>query len=765
MRLIEGASDIRNILVTLGARHAGAIANINLNPLTQRIAYHPRQPTPETPQEASPPFRTMPVPISIDGVTGDRVTRIDGLPTPHDGYPITIFTPKEAELTPAQHEVYKEIGKLIGGEYANINPQELREKIRARIGPGLLFLFQRAGWGHAHASFAIMQQMLRHVRLPVIGAAMDGVAERVDPLSVLPAKLKEAAHAAVQRGADVRMAVHDTLREHGVAGDIGARLMAETMAAMFQWGGLGKSSDADGDVYHAELVLWQLMQFPDVYAKILQGFTHLNHVIYNTPVASSLKQALDGLGAQYGYASLPSPAIFLPHVLSHILDRGYGRELWIAIDKITQACHDLRINPPNLLEFVGGKDQTILAPDPVTKAILAQFFGRPDNVFDVGDHFGPIETEHVLDKWQDTTHDRRILAATGGNGTNIPELCEVVRNFREYKEKKNDDNPYTCFVFVGDHIEKDNQVQDLVAEVKNGGEGTYVELIYRPGDDLEAFWQGVIETQHKGKVVLVGCEDLFSVAAIKARLQEYAHAEIGKTGEAQVLNPHKGTVTVALKPAPPNEQVNGMHALLCGGAIALAPEWAEYAIRYCEQLYKDIPDKEDRNQKILERVRSIPGLEHLIVVSAKNGQPRVAPLREPNVFDMFDRYFGDTQERRESGTNRMLQIAMEGFVNMQNATLPTMALMIARVLGVDPAQITEEMQVRIEEYHLTKQDEKRQLVQETFGGKIDVDTFRDRFEEEIPVLESAISIPDIGIVIRAIINVVMATRERVGRGD
>lgn len=137
------------------------------------------------------------------------------------------------------------------------------------------------------------------------------------------------------------------------------------------------------------------------------------------------------------------------------------------------------------------------------------------------------------------------------------------------------------------------------------------------------------------------------VSITKLWLQQIANIEAVKPGEAHVINPHVATATYLLTPSPPNEPLNGIAALLKGGSIARSQKWRDYLKAYFKQL--DYPD-----EKIDQIVQNIPGLK---------------PQKE-NIFEALDDLWDTVKQQ-----------AMKGFVEMDNATVPLLAMELAPILG------------------------------------------------------------------------------------
>ena len=599
--------------------------------------------------------------------------------TPDSPLPAVRIEGMEQTSPELQSMVLSQIGGILGIEIDEPTFAAIKDK----VGTGVSSLFTCAGWGHSYEAYMMALGFIQS-DIPVVYGQADGIVEEIDEKAYGPYAQKIEAHKAVQIGEEV----YKFLKDQGLADGVAMQTKAHILSVFFGLEDLADGSvDANG-VAAVNVPLEGLLPYRLIYRQLLKGIQQLNYRLSDKAIGKVIGQFMKELGVSNGYSANPPVVQGLNKkrnnidvVASHV-DVGYPRG------------PDGRFNPGPSVEFVSvSRDQLTVVPDQVTAGIVNDYYGHKKTMW-VGDNVGPIDIENHLGKWADTSRKRKILLSTSGHGANADELSKMVDQYLEY-QSAHPDSPYTCVVFVGDHLTKGNnaKINDLIEKVRVAG-----------GQEFQASWRENIEEFEsnvraaKG-LVLVGTEDMIQTARVKNMLQNEVHVEAVKSGESHTMNPHHATATYLLKPAPPNEPFNGIYALTRGGSFARHPIWRDYLHNY----YKN---QGLTDEQINVAISQIPGLE-------KDHQ-------EENFFDELDLNF-------ESG--RIREEAMRGVLNITNSIVPTMALVIANALGIELDEVRRrEIQARIAEYHTSERVRKQALIENLYSGI--TEGFSNRQEEE-----------------------------------
>jgi hypothetical protein len=535
-----------------------------------------------------------------------------------------------AELPAAQKQYYCwAIGDILGLPNWQQELQETKFSAESTV----------AGWGHGFEAQVMADATALLTGRPVVRLT----AEELVGQFGRPYQIKELAHKAVQHGQDVRDEMTKAGFVHGVTKD---RLCALLASLALNLAGLdGKNTDTS--------LLDRLTQAHFIHKRTLGLAYFLNWLVFDRDMVKALDIFRRCMGITAGYTANPATtrskrgADPESHdgIINHIVDVGYCRK------------PSGELVPSQLLEFVNAGP--IAVPDSTTAEVLAQYFGH-FNSFRVGENVGQIvDARQVLPKWFNTKDRRIVLGSTSGNGASIKELKEMLADFIAYHQI-HPKSPYTCIFFTGEHGDSgvNPQMANFIQEVRLGNA---VEITASWNTPLAEIQNQVLS--HQGELILVRTEDIQLTAIVKLWLQQIAHVEVVKPGEAHFMNPSVATVSYLLTPAPPNEPFNGTMALLKGGSIARSEKWPDHIRRYFK--YLSYPD-----DQIDEILKTIPGI---------SPQPG-------NIFEALDKFWGDTLLGREVGVNVIKKQALRGFVEVDNATIPLVAMEVANASGKSLAQ-------------------------------------------------------------------------------
>ncbi|PIY68609.1 hypothetical protein COY90_05090 [Candidatus Roizmanbacteria bacterium CG_4_10_14_0_8_um_filter_39_9] len=280
-------------------------------------------------------------------------------------------------------------------------------------------------------------------------------------------------------------------------------------------------------------------------------------------------------------------------VVSDTADRGMKAEIKNG---------ELRTLMGVLFGFLSGTPQ--YATDTKTQKLMRQLFGK--ETYAAGPTGDIVNKQEALARWKHTSKTREILISTSGNGSSVPEIAAVAKNFLEYKEKHgNDDNLYTPIIFVGEH--KDLKIQGILDEF-NDDDGNQIDDAKRYTvswdrhsiDDAMKFID-----DNKGKLIMFKTEDVILTALMKTALKERCVVELVKPGESTLINPNVGTVSMLFPATAANEAYNALSGALNGGSLfagftwSLKTSWSQSKVMF-EKYIKDDPTltEDDRSYSL-----------------------------------------------------------------------------------------------------------------------------------------------------------------------
>lgn len=322
-----------------------------------------------------------------------------------------------------------------------------------------------------------------------------------------------------------------------------------------------------------------------------------------------------------------------------------------------------------LFGFLSGTPQYVT--DTKTQELMRKLFGKETHV--VGSTGNIVDKEKALERWKHTSQSREILISTSGNGSSVPEIAAVVKNFLEYKEKHgNNDTLYTPIVFVGEH--EDSKIQGILDEF-NDDDGNQIDDAKRytvtwNRHSIEDAMKFIDE--NRGKLIMFKTEDVILTALMKARLQERCVVELVKPGESPLINPNVGTVSMLFPAAAANEEYNAFFGALNGGSLFagftkdLKTSWSQSKVMF-EKYIQDDPTMTEA-----DRSYSLKKLQELMYYMGNSSG---------NVFEDISHLFGDTYQGRERGHNVLRESMIRGMVNIKNGTLAAIAMNVAHIAG------------------------------------------------------------------------------------
>lgn len=550
---------------------------------------------------------------------------------------------------------YTEVGKILG-------VQHIQEVVANTMSGKKLSAEQTAaGWGHSIEGLTQGDGACAITNISILHFLGEHIAGEFGNGYLV----KEAAHRALHRGNHIFTEIANSDLIHSIVKD---NIRARIAQLAFKLNSLGATTSENGSLNSINA----LANDPSIIRYLLAASYWINWRVFDKRMIEALDIFRTKMGVVGGYTSNPATERgFLDEkrgkhhrIISHVPDVGYPRKA------------NGMFSASQMVEFVN-KGSPMAVPDDATKYVLAHFYGITDS-FVVGDNVGQlVDHEKVLQKWKSTAHDRFILGSTSGNGANIDELEEMVDNFQKYKHK-NKQSPYTCAIFIGNHKEGliDIRMNGLINKAREAGA---VEVTGSWDKPFEKFKEEVLKA--KGKLMLIRAEDIELVSITKQWLEQIAHVEAVKPGEAHFINPHVGTVSCLLTPAPPNEPYNGIVALRKGGSIARSKEWPNYLKAYFRTIgWKD--------EDIEKEIASIPGISN----------------RKDNIFESLDAQWDTVQKQ-----------AMMGFVEVSNATVPLLAMELATVLEKPlTGEHGQEVRDNITRFLKEERERKKNLVQNMF---------------------------------------------------
>jgi hypothetical protein len=301
-----------------------------------------------------------------------------------------------------------------------------------------------------------------------------------------------------------------------------------------------------------------------------------------------------------------------------------------------------------------GKKQIILAPTDFEVEVLRKYYGL--EAFNIGTVGQEMTSEEVVEKWQDGK-PRIILVSTSGNHANLDSLLKFKQDYldytnREQREKKGD---YRLVIFLGEHQDSVDQRIPQIADQN-------VEIIQiEKEEDLEQIDQRILQSPEKPIVVRTTSVEL--TAEAKLILERLAHVEAVKPGEASFMNPHTATFNYFLRPAGPNEPMNGIwSAVVYRSGIFMPDErWDEFL--------KDFLDK-----GIFFFLDRLKGEELLSFASAYIHEiiAKMNELRnQKNFFDQMDSLFEDDFAKKT---------ALEAYCRVRSLLVP-LRMVIQKIIN------------------------------------------------------------------------------------
>ena len=294
----------------------------------------------------------------------------------------------------------------------------------------------------------------------------------------------------------------------------------------------------------------------------------------------------------------------------------------------------------NMLSMVApGRKQIILAPTDFEAEVLREYYGL--EAFNIGTVGQEMTEEEVVKKWQEGK-PRIILASTSGNHANLDSLLKIKKDYLDYtqREQKSD---YRLVIFLGEH---QNSVDERIPQITENVTVIQIEK----EEDLEQIDQII---QSSNQPIVVRTKSVELTAKAKLILERLAHIEAVKPGEASFMNPHTATFNYFLRPAGPNEPMNGIWSVVVYRSGIFMPDerW--------DKFLKDFLDK-----GIFFFLDRLKGKELLGFASAyiHEIRERINKLREKeNFFDQMDSLFEDDFAKKT---------ALEAYCRARNLLVP-----------------------------------------------------------------------------------------------
>lgn len=223
--------------------------------------------------------------------------------------------------------------------------------------------------------------------------------------------------------------------------------------------------------------------------------------------------------------------------------------------------------PQNLLAMLSPKGVN-LVPTELERWVLKKYYGK--DAFCLGTIGQLVQPEDVKKKWENVGEENNpliILLSTSGNAANLDEILELQESFIN-KERVNT----KLVIFLGEHPD---EINPLINSIVSKAEVFIVNKI----EDIEQLMKSI---KQRSSPLVVRTADQILTARVKLVLQRLSHVEAVKPGEASFMNQHTATFTYFLKPAGPNEPMNGIWSSLIFGASLPFPnnKWRFFVDRF-----------------------------------------------------------------------------------------------------------------------------------------------------------------------------------------
>lgn len=217
----------------------------------------------------------------------------------------------------------------------------------------------------------------------------------------------------------------------------------------------------------------------------------------------------------------------------------------------------------------------VVADDLVAKR-FHDYWGIPESqLFPFGTVADDITAKQLKEKW--SQKEKRILFASNGNGSNIPESIKAIQEIAAVSPDWLAKNTYHLDIFLADHPEK---VADVLKALEDAGMKDQAEVIDYTNDFFRKQKSFSYSTDPTKRIhIAFGTGDVAG-SELKQCMQRLAHVEIRSPGENALSGAYVGAVELCTPPGGPNEIYNmiwtGKHKLASAinwNADAKAVRW------------------------------------------------------------------------------------------------------------------------------------------------------------------------------------------------
>lgn len=193
----------------------------------------------------------------------------------------------------------------------------------------------------------------------------------------------------------------------------------------------------------------------------------------------------------------------------------------------------------------------VVADDIVAERFSAYWKVPKSDYFPFGTVADSLSPSEFQQKWQQRA--RRILIASNGNGSNIPDAIRAMKEIAAASPTWLHDHDIHLDVFIADLPEK---LPDLVAAAKEAGLEDQVEIIDFTRDYYNKGQLFTYSKNPKKRIhIAYGTGDAPG-SDLKQHMQRLAHIEIRSPGENALTGANVGTLELCTPPGGPNEIYN-----------------------------------------------------------------------------------------------------------------------------------------------------------------------------------------------------------------